>query len=87
MKRVELLKYLNERRIGTRLLFAGNIIKQPYFKNYDINYRTIGNLNNTDKLMLDAFWIGVYPALKHEHLDYIVKVLNDFFNKKMEISE
>ena len=75
--RAELLKYLDEYKIGTRLLFAGNITKQPYFK--DQNYRIVENLDNTDKIMNQTFWIGVYPGLGNEELDYIANKIEKYF--------
>ena len=75
--RAELLKYLDEYKIGTRLLFAGNITKQPYFEN--INYRVAGDLKNTDKIMNQTFWIGVYPGLGNEELDYIANKIEKYF--------
>jgi CDP-6-deoxy-D-xylo-4-hexulose-3-dehydrase len=65
---------LEARRIGTRLLFAGNIIKQPAFKN--VEYRVHGGLENTDKIMRDAFWLGVWPGLDDQRLDYMVETLD-----------
>jgi len=79
-ERSELLQYLNEKKIGTRLLFAGNITKQPYFKNYDINYRVSGELKNADEIMNNTFWIGVYPGLTKEMLDYVVDSFGKFIN-------
>lgn len=79
--REELLRYLNDKKIGTRLLFAGNITKQPYFKNYNINYRISGDLNNTDEVMNNTFWIGVYPGLNKEMLDYVIKTFKEFLEK------
>jgi CDP-4-dehydro-6-deoxyglucose reductase, E1 len=78
--RVELTQYLDGYKIGTRLLFAGNLTKQPYFKN--IEYRIIGNLTNTDIIMNKTFWLGVYPGIGEEQLDYICKVLTEFFSSK-----
>lgn len=75
--RVDLLKFLDENKIGSRLLFAGNVTKQPYFK--DINYRVVGSLNNTEKTMNDTFWIGIQPSLGKHHLDYVVKKFEEYF--------
>jgi len=77
VKRVDLTKYLESNLIGSRLLFAGNLLKQPYFK--DVNYRVVGELINTDKTMNDTFWIGVQPALGKEHLDYVIEKMEEFF--------
>ena len=76
-KRVELLRYLDENKIGSRLLFAGNLIRQPYFQGID--HRVVGSLDNTDKTMNDTFWVGIYPALDSEHLDYIAEQMEEFF--------
>ena len=75
--RVELLRYLDENKIGSRLLFAGNLIRQPYFQGID--HRVVGSLENTDKTMNDTFWVGIYPALDNEHLDYIAEQMEEFF--------
>lgn len=76
-RRNELIEYLNQCRINTRFLFAGNLIKQPYMK--EQQYRVIGNLENTDFVMNNSFWVGVYPGLSKEHLDYIVEKIETFF--------
>lgn len=76
--RIDLLKFLNDRKIGTRPLFGGNITKQPYFKNYAIEHRIVGELVNTDIIMDDAFWIGVYSGLSREMLDYVIKSFGEF---------
>ena len=75
--RVDLLKFLDNNKIGSRLLFAGNLTKQPYFK--DIEYRVVGELTHTDKTMNDTFWIGVQPALTNDHLDFVVEKMEEFF--------
>ena len=80
IKRHELTAELEERKVGTRLLFAGNLTKQPAFK--DANYRVVGSLHNTDKIMSDAFWIGVWPGLTSKHLDYMVSTLKDIVTKQ-----
>lgn len=79
--REDLTRFLNERKIGTRLLFAGNIIRQPYFKNYDIKYRTVGELKNTDIVMNNTFWIGVYPGLDKAMLKYVVECFEEFLKR------
>jgi CDP-6-deoxy-D-xylo-4-hexulose-3-dehydrase len=75
--RNDLIKYLNENKIGTRLLFSGNLIKQPYMKN--INFKVHGNLKNTDLIMENTFWIGLYPGLSKEQLQYSVLKIKNFF--------
>jgi CDP-4-dehydro-6-deoxyglucose reductase, E1 len=77
VKRVDLLNYLDQAKIGTRLLFAGNLTRQPYM--IGRNFRTSGDLTNTDIVMNQTFWLGVYPGLSTEHLDYVVQKLEEFF--------
>lgn len=74
--RVELLKYLDQCKIGTRLLFAGNLTRQPYFEGR--NYRISGELTNTDIIMNNTLWIGVYPGLTEEMLSFVVKKIETF---------
>lgn len=81
INRTEFMRYLNKKNIGTRLLFGGNITKQPYFVDYDIRYKQIGDLENTDRIMNDTFWVGVYPGLKREHLDYVYDIFKAFLEK------
>ena len=68
VKRLDLLTHLDEYKIGSRLLFAGNLTRQPYMKG--ANYRISGDLTNTDNVMNNTFWIGVQPALTHEMLEF-----------------
>jgi CDP-6-deoxy-D-xylo-4-hexulose-3-dehydrase len=77
VSRVDLLTYLDQHKIGTRLLFAGNLTRQPYM--IGRNYRVSGELTNTDRIMHDTFWIGVYPGLTREMLDFAVDKLEAFF--------
>ncbi len=77
VKRVDLLSYLNDYKIGTRLLFAGNLTKQPYMRNQ--NFRVSGDLTNTDIVMNQTFWLGVYPGLTLEMLDYVCNQIESFF--------
>ena len=79
--REELLQHLNdEKKIGTRLLFGGNLLRQPYMK--DRNYRVVGSLDNSDKVMNSTFWLGVYPGLTTSHLDYVIETLRTFIRSK-----
>lgn len=75
--RAELLKYLDQNKVGTRLLFAGNLTRQPYFTGR--TYRVHGELAATDVVMNRTFWLGVYPGLNEEMLDYIASKLETFF--------
>lgn len=77
ISRVELLKYLDQYKIGTRLLFAGNLTRQPYFEGR--TYRISGELKSTDDIMNNTFWIGVYPGLTEAMLDYVADKLESFF--------
>jgi CDP-6-deoxy-D-xylo-4-hexulose-3-dehydrase len=73
--RNEIVQSLNERKIGTRLLFGGNLLRQPAFMG--TRRRVINNLENTDRIMNDTFWIGVWPGLTIEMLDYMVAEIHE----------
>ncbi|AWB33042.1 lipopolysaccharide biosynthesis protein RfbH [Orrella marina] len=77
IKRNDLIAYLEQNKIGTRLLFAGNLTKQPYMAGR--KYRVSGELTNTDTVMNHTFWLGTFPALDKEHLDFIADKLEEFF--------
>lgn len=77
IRRVDLLSYLDQEKIGTRLLFAGNLTRQPYMQGR--NYRVSGDLTQTDIVMNDSFWIGVYPGLNEEMLDFMVNKIESYF--------
>lgn len=77
-------KYLEEHKIQTRTLFAGNIIKHPCFdsiRNDDSSYRVVGSLENTEKVMNNTFWIGVYPGMKKEEIEYMIEILKEALSK------
>ena len=76
-RRKDLVNYLDQNKIGTRLLFAGNITNQPSF--LDIEYRVVGDLTNTDIIMNQTFWVGVHPSLNTDHLNYIADKFEEFF--------
>jgi len=75
--RVDLAKYLDQYKIGSRLLFAGNLLNQPYFQ--DVEYRVVGNLTHTNRTMTQTLWLGVQPTLSEEHYEFIGAKLEEFF--------
>ena len=75
--RVNLLTFLDQHKIGTRLLFAGNLTRQPYM--IGRNYRVSGELTNTDRIMHDTLWIGVFPGLTKEMMDFSISKIEEFF--------
>ena len=77
--RDSLCKFLNDHKIGTRLLFAGNVVKQPYMK--DKIYKIHDTLTNADRIMKDTFWIGLYPGLNTDHFNYCHEIFKKFFKK------
>jgi CDP-6-deoxy-D-xylo-4-hexulose-3-dehydrase len=77
VSRLDLTKYLDQNKIGTRLLFAGNLTRQPYFDG--VEHRIVGELTNTDITMNQTLWVGIYPGLSKEHLDYIADKFEEFF--------
>ena len=77
-KRDAVIRHLENHKIGTRLLFGGNITKQPAYLN--IEKRIIGDLSNTDLIMNNSFYVGIWPGLNNGMLDYIATNLISFFN-------
>jgi CDP-6-deoxy-D-xylo-4-hexulose-3-dehydrase len=77
INRTALLEYLNSKKIGTRLLFAGNITRQPCFTG--VQYRSLGDLPGTDTIMRQTFWVGCYPRLQEEHMRYIAASIKSYF--------
>ena len=80
VSRNEVVKYIEGHNIQTRMLFSGNLIKHPCFDEMrakDAGYRVVGELNNTDRIMNDTFWIGVYPGMTDEKIDYMIKVIHE----------
>lgn len=78
--RHKLITYLESHKIGTRLLFAGNILKQPAFLKKEIEYKIIGSLKNTDINIERTFWIGLWPGLNEKSINYIIKHFKLFIN-------
>lgn len=76
-RRNDLLKHLNRRRIGTRLLFGGNLTRQPYM--LERSFRTVGDLQASDRVMHDTFWVGVYPGITPDAVEYMVDCIAEFF--------
>lgn len=76
----KIVQYLEERGVQTRMLFAGNLIKQPCFdemRSSSFGYRIVGNLDNTDRIMKSTFWLGVYPGMNDAMVDYMIKTIKD----------
>ena len=83
--RNEIVEYLEKNNIQTRMLFSGNLIKHPCFddmRQFNYGYKVIGELKNTNKIMEDSFWIGVYPGITKENLDYIISKINTFIEER-----
>jgi len=81
--RSKVVKYIEEKGVQTRMLFAGNIIKHPCFDSMRegrYGYRVIGDLSNTDRIMNDTFWVGVYPGMTDEMIDYMAKIIKEAVN-------
>ena len=81
--RNSIVKYVESKGVQTRMLFAGNLTKHPCFdemRKLGEGYRIVGNLDNTDRIMNDAFWVGVYPGMTDEMIDYMAKVIIEALN-------
>jgi CDP-6-deoxy-D-xylo-4-hexulose-3-dehydrase len=81
--RDEIVNYLEDNKIATRMLFAGNITRHPSFEN--VKYRVFGDLQHTDLIMNNTFWLGVYPGLNLEMIEYIVNKIEKFIKKKERV--
>ncbi|MBR82823.1 MAG: lipopolysaccharide biosynthesis protein RfbH, partial [Magnetovibrio sp.] len=78
--RDDLVQYLNHKRIGTRLLFGSNLLRQPYMNGRD--HRTVGELNNSNIVVDRTFWIGVYPGLGEDELAWMIDAVYAFCSNK-----
>ena len=81
IRRREIIQKLDEKLIATRLLFGGNLLRQPAFLNSP--RRVYGDLVNTDRIMNDTFWLGVWPGLSKEMLNYVIETLHQIFKVKI----
>ena len=80
VQRERVVRYLEEHGIQTRMLFAGNLIKHPCFdelRRTGAGYRVVGSLEHTDRIMKDTFWVGVYPGMTDEKLEYMIKIIRE----------
>jgi CDP-6-deoxy-D-xylo-4-hexulose-3-dehydrase len=75
------VRYLESRKIATRLLFGGNLIRQPAYQG--VPYRVVGELKNTDTVMNYTFWVGVYPGLTEQMIAYVVETVTTFVLKQV----
>ena len=78
--RPELIKHLDEKNINSRFLFGGNILWQPAYQN--TKHREVGSLTNSDTVALSTFWLGVFPGLTNEMIDFVIEVIQEFVNSK-----
>ena len=80
VSRNKVVQFIEQNKIQTRMLFAGNLIRHPAFdemRKSGEGYRVVGTLENTDKIMNDTFWIGVYPGMTQDKLDYMIKIIHE----------
>ncbi len=79
-KRADVVRWLEERKIGMRPLFAGNLARQPAYRM--VKYRVVGSLTNTDLVMNNSFWVGVWPGLTEEMIEYVIKCFREFCERR-----
>ena len=82
LKRNDLVRFLEAKQIGTRLFFGGNLMRQPAYLNID--HKVSGKLKNTDKVMNDSFWVGVWPGLQGEHLQFIADTIREYITSTLK---
>lgn len=85
IERNKVTRYIEDHNIQTRLLFSGNLTKHPCFDEIrnSSNYRIVGDLNNTDIIMKNSFWVGVYPGMSDEMIDYMAKIIKEAINNSI----
>ena len=79
-----MVQYVEKKGVQTRMLFAGNLTKHPCFDQMraeNRGYRVVGDLKNTDRIMQDTFWVGVYPGMSDEMIDYMAKTIREAINQ------
>ena len=84
MSREKLVRYIESKGVQTRMLFAGNLTKHPCFdelRESGEGYRIVGELRETDRIMRDTFWVGVYPGMTPEMIDYMASVILEGLNQ------
>jgi CDP-6-deoxy-D-xylo-4-hexulose-3-dehydrase len=81
LSRPRLMRFLDARKIGTRQLFGGNLTMQPAYKG--LPFRVAAELTNTDIVMRNSFWVGVYPGLTEPMLQYVIDSMGEFLQKKV----
>ena len=80
MDRNHVVQYVESRGVQTRMLFAGNLTKHPCFdqmRQENQGFRIVGDLSNTDRIMKDTFWIGVYPGMTEKMIDYMIRTIKE----------
>ncbi|MBR6615446.1 MAG: DegT/DnrJ/EryC1/StrS family aminotransferase, partial [Lachnospiraceae bacterium] len=78
--RNKVVQYVESKGVQTRMLFAGNLIKHPCFDEMRVageGFRVVGELNDTERILADTFWVGVYPGMTDEKIDYMAKVIKE----------
>ena len=78
INRNDLVQYIEANKIGTRLFFGGNMLKQPAYQNID--KRIVGSLENCDLIMNNSFWLGVWPGLNENHLNFMTQTIAKFIS-------